>query len=132
MCTRNIISVTRAHGHADFWVCPRNLGQPMKSQSCVYLCAAQTSNTTKALARVTRSFLPTRGLGLGMRLEEVPAIICNASLMTTKSTKLSEEENRRLYGKCYHPNGHGHNYTGKLLNNQVVTFCMKTEWRKNL
>lgn len=24
---------------------------------------------------------------------------------------LSEEENRRLFGKCNNPNGHGHNYT---------------------
>ncbi len=27
------------------------------------------------------------------------------------STKLSEEENRRTYGKCSNPYGHGHNYT---------------------
>jgi len=26
------------------------------------------------------------------------------------SEQLSEEENRRLYGKCNHPYGHGHNY----------------------
>ena len=26
------------------------------------------------------------------------------------SKKLSEEENRRLYGKCSNPYGHGHNY----------------------
>lgn len=26
------------------------------------------------------------------------------------SPKLSEEENRRLYGKCNNPYGHGHNY----------------------
>ena len=26
------------------------------------------------------------------------------------SSALSEEENRRLYGKCNHPYGHGHNY----------------------
>jgi 6-pyruvoyltetrahydropterin/6-carboxytetrahydropterin synthase len=25
--------------------------------------------------------------------------------------QLSEEENRRIYGKCNHPYGHGHNYT---------------------
>ena len=24
--------------------------------------------------------------------------------------ELSDEENRRLFGKCNHPNGHGHNY----------------------
>ncbi|HSE48064.1 MAG TPA: 6-carboxytetrahydropterin synthase [Terriglobales bacterium] len=27
------------------------------------------------------------------------------------SDKLSPEENRRLFGKCNNPNGHGHNYT---------------------
>ena len=26
------------------------------------------------------------------------------------SPRLSEEENRRVYGKCSHPYGHGHNY----------------------
>ena len=26
------------------------------------------------------------------------------------SLKLSEEENRRVYGKCNNPHGHGHNY----------------------
>lgn len=26
------------------------------------------------------------------------------------TTKLSEEENRRIYGKCSNPYGHGHNY----------------------
>ena len=26
------------------------------------------------------------------------------------SSQLSEEENRRLYGKCNNPHGHGHNY----------------------
>ncbi|XP_011406178.1 PREDICTED: 6-pyruvoyl tetrahydrobiopterin synthase-like [Amphimedon queenslandica] len=27
------------------------------------------------------------------------------------SSHLTEEENISLYGKCYNPNGHGHNYT---------------------
>jgi 6-pyruvoyltetrahydropterin/6-carboxytetrahydropterin synthase len=27
------------------------------------------------------------------------------------SAKLTEEENYRIYGKCNHPYGHGHNYT---------------------
>ncbi len=26
------------------------------------------------------------------------------------SSKMSAEENRRVFGKCNHPNGHGHNY----------------------
>lgn len=28
---------------------------------------------------------------------------------------LSEEENRRLFGKCYHANGHGHNYDLQVI-----------------
>ena len=27
---------------------------------------------------------------------------------------MSAEENRRVYGKCNNPNGHGHNYLWKL------------------
>mmetsp|Transcript_9681 Transcript_9681/g.14584 ORF Transcript_9681/g.14584 Transcript_9681/m.14584 type:complete len:149 (+) Transcript_9681:146-592(+) len=27
------------------------------------------------------------------------------------STALSDEENAKIFGKCNHPNGHGHNYT---------------------
>lgn len=30
------------------------------------------------------------------------------------STKLSDEENRRIFGKCNNKNGHGHNYTVKV------------------
>jgi len=26
------------------------------------------------------------------------------------SQELSDEENSKLFGKCFHPNGHGHNY----------------------
>ena len=26
------------------------------------------------------------------------------------SVMLSDEENEAIYGKCYHPSGHGHNY----------------------
>lgn len=28
---------------------------------------------------------------------------------------LSDEENKKLYGKCNNPNGHGHNYVGKFV-----------------
>ncbi|NXG63761.1 PTPS synthase, partial [Hemiprocne comata] len=31
------------------------------------------------------------------------------------SKSLSDEENRKLFGKCNNPNGHGHNYKGKGL-----------------
>jgi len=27
------------------------------------------------------------------------------------NSELSAEENRRIFGKCNNPNGHGHNYT---------------------
>ena len=29
------------------------------------------------------------------------------------SPYLEDEENKKLYGKCNNPNGHGHNYVGK-------------------
>lgn len=31
------------------------------------------------------------------------------------SARLSEEENRRLYGKCNNPLGHGHNYAVEII-----------------
>lgn len=34
----------------------------------------------------------------------------------TYSKDLSDEENLKIYGKCNHINGHGHNYTGKKEN----------------
>jgi 6-pyruvoyltetrahydropterin/6-carboxytetrahydropterin synthase len=36
------------------------------------------------------------------------------------STKLSEEENCRVYGKCNNPYGHGHNYTVELRFSGVI------------
>ncbi|KAI2658812.1 6-pyruvoyl tetrahydrobiopterin synthase [Labeo rohita] len=32
------------------------------------------------------------------------------------SKALSDEENKRIFGKCNNPNGHGHNYTGMVMN----------------
>ena len=29
--------------------------------------------------------------------------------------ELSDEENKRLFGKCNNPNGHGHNYTLEVV-----------------
>ncbi|KND00469.1 6-pyruvoyl tetrahydropterin synthase/QueD family protein [Spizellomyces punctatus DAOM BR117] len=53
--------------------------------------------------------------------------------------KLSEEENKTLYGKCNHRHGHGHNYkvevivkgqidpvTGMVLNITELKECMKS------
>jgi len=31
------------------------------------------------------------------------------------SPDLGDEENRRLFGKCNHPNGHGHNYVVEVI-----------------
>lgn len=31
------------------------------------------------------------------------------------SLQMSDEENRELFGKCNHPNGHGHNYTVEVI-----------------
>ncbi|CAG8523177.1 3010_t:CDS:2 [Diversispora eburnea] len=31
------------------------------------------------------------------------------------SSILTEEENKEIYGKCNHPNGHGHNYTVEVI-----------------
>jgi 6-pyruvoyltetrahydropterin/6-carboxytetrahydropterin synthase len=31
------------------------------------------------------------------------------------SARLSEEENRQLFGKCYHASGHGHNYVLEVI-----------------
>jgi 6-pyruvoyltetrahydropterin/6-carboxytetrahydropterin synthase len=54
------------------------------------------------------------------------------------SPQLSDEENRRVFGKCNHPNGHGHNYelqvtvrgeidprTGMILNLTVLKAAME-------
>ena len=30
------------------------------------------------------------------------------------STAYNEEENKKIFGKCANPNGHGHNYVGEL------------------
>lgn len=35
------------------------------------------------------------------------------SIMYYFSPHLSEKENKEIYGKCNHVNGHGHNYVGK-------------------
>lgn len=38
------------------------------------------------------------------------------------SPLLSDEENAQIYGKCNHPNGHGHNYKGMSVRVTVSTF----------
>jgi 6-pyruvoyltetrahydropterin/6-carboxytetrahydropterin synthase len=38
-----------------------------------------------------------------------------AALHRLHNRQLSEEENRRIYGKCSNPHGHGHNYTVELM-----------------
>lgn len=34
--------------------------------------------------------------------------------MIDYSPQLTDKENEETFGKCYNPNGHGHNYVGKL------------------
>lgn len=54
--------------------------------------------------------------------------------------KLSDEENRTIYGKCNHPHGHGHNYvvevmvggqvnptTGMVCNLVLLDDCVRRE-----
>ena len=38
------------------------------------------------------------------------------------SAGLSEEANKSVYGPCNNPNGHGHNYTGKI-DQFTVVYC---------
>lgn len=42
------------------------------------------------------------------------------------SPQLSNEENQILYGKCNHPNFHGHNYKGKSENKKYSLQKIKT------
>lgn len=35
---------------------------------------------------------------------------------------LGDEQNKKLYGKCNNPNGHGHNYVGKFFRN--LFYCI--------
>ena len=45
-------------------------------------------------------------LGRRYRLSAAHRLFCES---------LSEEQNRRVYGKCANPHGHGHNYTVEVL-----------------
>ena len=49
-------------------------------------------------------------MGQGLRIELGRRYRFSAS-HRLHSERLSEEENRRIYGKCANPYGHGHNYT---------------------
>jgi 6-pyruvoyltetrahydropterin/6-carboxytetrahydropterin synthase len=86
--------------------------------------------TTERLAQVLWRKLPPRigaARPVWMRLEEHPGmyveingedaqmvyLTCSmefAAAHRLHAAKLSDEENRRLYGKCNNANGHGHNY----------------------
>ncbi|MEI6231987.1 MAG: 6-carboxytetrahydropterin synthase [Planctomycetota bacterium] len=90
--------------------------------------------TTERLAQVLWSRVPeTIGASrrVSMRLEEHPGMSVEilgenpAMVYLTRSIEfsashrlhseqLSDEENRRLYGKCNNPNGHGHNYVAEI------------------
>jgi 6-pyruvoyltetrahydropterin/6-carboxytetrahydropterin synthase len=54
-------------------------------------------------------------LSLALRTEEAPMVRLSQKFEFSAShrlfnPKLSEEENRRIFGKCSNPHGHGHNY----------------------
>lgn len=40
------------------------------------------------------------------------------------SNKLTDEENQKIYGKCNHPNGHGHNYKVKVCHYISLQKCI--------
>lgn len=40
------------------------------------------------------------------------------------SNKLTDEENQKIYGKCNHPNGHGHNYKVKVCHHISLQKCI--------
>ncbi|XP_045186710.2 6-pyruvoyl tetrahydrobiopterin synthase-like [Mercenaria mercenaria] len=61
------------------------------------------------------------------------------------SNALTEEENRRVFGKCNNPNGHGHNYkvevtvrgpvdpsTGMVMNISDLKTCMEKAFMSTL
>lgn len=67
-----------------------------------------------------------------LSLREIPFLFVN--LLTVKQMKalfffffspsdysnnLSDEDNKKIYGKCNNPNGHGHNYKGLLLSSFI-------------
>jgi 6-pyruvoyltetrahydropterin/6-carboxytetrahydropterin synthase len=90
--------------------------------------------TTERLAQVLWARLPKR-IGAarctGLKLEEHPGLYVElnwerpnmvhltcaiefAASHRLHSPQLSDEENRRVYGKCNNPNGHGHNYVAEI------------------
>jgi 6-pyruvoyltetrahydropterin/6-carboxytetrahydropterin synthase len=95
---------------------------------------ANTVPTTENLAQVLWAKLPKR-IGasepISLRLEEHPGmyvelngaapamvqLTCAIEFSASHrlhSKQLSDEENRRVYGKCNNPNGHGHNYVAEV------------------
>ncbi|XP_073470112.1 6-pyruvoyl tetrahydrobiopterin synthase-like [Aquarana catesbeiana] len=47
------------------------------------------------------------------------------------SNSLSDEENKRIFGKCNNPNGHGHNYKGPGLH-LTASRCSFSNWAPSL
>lgn len=90
--------------------------------------------TTERLAQALFERLPKRigaAVPTALRLEEQPGLYVElegkdpAMVYLTRSIEfaaahrlhapaLSDEENRRIYGKCNNPNGHGHNYVAEI------------------
>ena len=46
--------------------------------------------------------------------ENVAEQIRDGAMPPEDKPQLSDEENRRVYGKCNNPNGHGHNYVAEI------------------
>uniref|UniRef100_A0A671V758 6-pyruvoyl tetrahydrobiopterin synthase n=1 Tax=Sparus aurata TaxID=8175 RepID=A0A671V758_SPAAU len=46
------------------------------------------------------------------------------------SIHLSDEENKRVYGKCNNPNGHGHNYKGLCIDRLTGMVMNLTDLKK--
>ncbi|KAJ8030048.1 6-pyruvoyl tetrahydrobiopterin synthase [Holothuria leucospilota] len=44
----------------------------------------------------------------------ITRIQCFSAAHRLHSPHLSDEENKTIYGKCNHPNGHGHNYRAEV------------------
>ncbi|KAM7382178.1 hypothetical protein PAMA_012846 [Pampus argenteus] len=72
------------------------------------------------------------------RIGYISRVQCFSACHRLHSIYLSDEENKRVYGKCNNPNGHGHNYkvevtvrgnidrfTGMVLNLSDLKRCIE-------
>src|SRR6266550_515506 len=52
---------------------------------------------------------------LGPKMIYIERSVTLSSTHRLYNVDLSDEENFKLYGKCFRPNGHGHNYVVKVV-----------------